>query len=254
MSTDKLARYGLSNDFSDSSVTWPAVKIRAYHNSAEYAGPPRNTRYSFFEVNPKILNKRLGRSKKIMPYKASFVKPQSDAAWEKVTAPFSYQREESLLSPSPSPETNRKVHILMEYNQQNGRKTHVEMEYSTALKALAAKGITHPPKKPSERTPLQPVSGNSKVTKMKPMKRESLFDRPLFDSVVPYGVSLLWMPNRLSSSVRSNTLGRNGTAISTVVLHILSGNHWCLRHHQMLQSQSRTNLHPSFSCRMRSSR
>jgi hypothetical protein len=62
-------------------------------------------------------------------------------------------------------------------------------------KALAAKGITHPPKKPSERTPLQSVSGNSKVTKTKSMRREGLFDRPLFDGVVPYGVSLLWMSN-----------------------------------------------------------
>ena len=75
------------------------------------------------------------------------------------------------------------------------RKTHAEMEYSTVLKALAAKGITHPPKKPSERTPLQPVGGNSRVTKTKPVKQESSFDRPLFDSVVPYGVRLLWLSN-----------------------------------------------------------
>jgi len=190
MSMNKLAKYGLSDDFSDSSVTWPAVKIRAYHNSAEYTGPLRDTRCSFFEVNPKILNKRLGKSKKIMSYRTSFVKPQPDAVWEKVTAPFNYQREESLLSPSPSPETNRKVHILMEYNRQNGRKTHVELEYSTVLKALAVKGITHPSKKPSQRTPLQLVRGNSRVTKTKPVKQESSFDRPLFDSVVPYGVSL----------------------------------------------------------------
>jgi hypothetical protein len=253
MSASKLAKYGLSDDFSNFSVTWPAVKIRAYHNSAEDAGPPRDTRCSFFEVNPKILNKRLLKSKKIMPYRASFVKPQPDGVWEKVTAPFSYQREESLLSPSPSPETNRKVHILMEYNQQNGRKTHVEMEYSIVLKALAAKGITHPPKKSSERMPLQPVGGNSRVTKTKRVRQESSFDRPLFDSVVPYGVSLLGVKS-LSSSAGSNTLGRNGTVISIVALHILSGNHWYLRHHQMLQSQSQTNLHPSFSCRMRSSR
>ena len=79
MSSSKLAKYGLGGDFSDSSVAWPAVKIRAYHNSAEYAGPPRNTRHSFFEVNPKILNKRLGKSKKIMPYRAGLVKPQFDA-------------------------------------------------------------------------------------------------------------------------------------------------------------------------------
>jgi len=195
MPTNKLAKYGLSDDFSDSSVTWPAVKIQAYHNSAEYEGPLRDTRCSFFEINPKILNKRLGRSKKIMPYRASFVKPQPDAIWEKVTAPFNYQGEESLLSLSPSPETNRKVHILMEYNRQSGRKTHVEMEYSTALKALAAKGITHPPKKPSQRTSLPPVGRNSRVTKTKLVKQEDAFDRPLFDSVVPCGVNLVWMSN-----------------------------------------------------------
>jgi hypothetical protein len=83
----------------------------------------------------------------------------------------------------------------MEYNRQSGRKTHVEMEYSTALKALAAKGITHPPKKPSQRTSLPPVGGNSRVTKTKLVKQEDAFDRPLFDSVVPCGVSLVWVPN-----------------------------------------------------------
>ena len=54
MATNKLAKYGLSDDYSDSSVFWLAVKIRAYHNLAEYAGPPRNTRYSFSKYIPRF--------------------------------------------------------------------------------------------------------------------------------------------------------------------------------------------------------